>query len=248
MPGLVRTRAVTLLPPPSDKPTPELPLNGRQRRAALKNNPLQVAPSLSVIGVDPSATSMGVVILGSDMSERYAGTICPDSEGPERLMELFSALDELARIYGPFAVAMRESYAMGSTNRPYLLGEVGGITQLVLFRNSIALYECAPKVLKKFATGNASASKAEVMTAIGSRGRGWFDTDSDDVADAYVLARAAACIAGYAVTDERAALEALRTIQDSGNQSLVASKKAKRPKKRAPRMPNLSKQDLDIDE
>lgn len=139
------------------------------------------------IGVDPSARSTGVVVLREDGLVLHAEALEIKTTGVARLAEIRDRLNGICGRHGPFDVGVRESYSLGSTNRPFLLGEVGGIVQLALHDNARRVEECAPKALKKFATGNASASKAEVMRAVSARWDAHYA--NDDIADAYVLAR-----------------------------------------------------------
>lgn len=139
------------------------------------------------IGVDPSARSTGVVVLREDGLVLHAEALEIETTGVARLVEIRNRLAAICKRYGPFDVGVRESYSLGSTNRPFLLGEVGGIVQLALHDYAGRVEECAPKALKKFATGNASASKAEVMRAVSARWDAHYA--NDDIADAYVLAR-----------------------------------------------------------
>lgn len=165
---------------------------------------------MAVIGLDMSANSTGVVIL-RDGEVELARLITPKTVGPERLHEIYMELKSIAVSHGPFEVVVREDYAVGATNRPYLLGEVGGIAQVAMFTSAERIVHCAPKTLKKFATGNASASKGEVMDAV--LRRYGFDTIHDDLADAYGLARIGLCLAGFERPRDRAALEALEVLQ-----------------------------------
>lgn len=169
---------------------------------------------LPVIGLDMSSQSAGVVILDRATNVLFQGTITPKMDGPERLYVIYTELIELVRRYGPFDTAVREGYSMGSTNKPYLTGEVGGVTQAALYPRAGRVLEAAPKQLKKFAASNASATKGEVMEAV--KHRYGFITACDDIADAYVLARIGACLAGYTTPKERAALEVLAAITAAG--------------------------------
>lgn len=182
-----------------------LPARTAYMPALLRQN-----PTLPVIGLDMSATSTGVVVLNHALGVDYACTINPSCAGAERLHEIYSVLTEIARRYGPFAAMVREDYAVGATNKPYLMGEIGGIAQVALYPHSGQIFEVAPKQLKKFVSGNASASKGEVMEAV--KGRYGFETVSNDIADAYVLARIGACLSGYDARQERPALEVIHTI------------------------------------
>lgn len=164
----------------------------------------------AVIGLDMSANSTGVVVLRGTQLE-LAQLIQPGCTGPERLHEIYLALKSIAVAHGPFEIAVREDYAVGATNRPYLLGEVGGIAQVAVFSHTARIAHCAPKSLKKFATGNASASKGEVMDAV--ERRYGFCTIHDDLADAYALARVGLCLIGLETPTDRAALEALEVLR-----------------------------------
>lgn len=182
--------------------------------------------SFPVIGLDLSADCTGVVIVDRDLDVLYTGTIEPDGVGPERLYAIHVELTMLARRYGPFESMVREDYSMGSTNRPYLLGEVGGLAQVALFRHVGGIAHVAPKLLKKFATGNAAASKEEVMRA--NERRHDFFTGSNDIADAYVLARIGACLAGYATPRDRPSLEVLAELRRASVEGPKPKRKAMR--------------------
>lgn len=184
-----------------------------------------------VVGLDMSANSAAVVVLCPSERVLCATTIVPGVVGPARLHKIFLELTRITQTYGPFQVAVREGYAMGATNRPYLLGEVGGITQAVLYPYTGLLTECAPKALKKFAASNACASKREVMDAV--RARYGFDTDSDDIADAYALARVALCLANYVKPSRRDELEVLEVIRAGAETETPRRKKSVRVRKSA---------------
>lgn len=187
---------------------------------------LLVGRTLPVIGLDMSANSTGVVVLDFALDVVYEGTIEPPCTGPERLHHIHQQLEMIARRYGPFDTMVREDYAVGATNKPYLLGEVGGIAQVALFRHVGRIVSVAPKQLKKFASGNAAASKAEVMRALELR-RG-FVTSNDDIADAYALALIGGAIAGYYAPKERAALEVLVALETEGSEDAKPKRKAMR--------------------
>lgn len=144
-----------------------------------------------VVGIDQSPNHTGVAILN-----RYDGSLALSEliEHDERLRDLARLVYIRDRLYamlpkGDIAIGVWESYAMKSTNRPFLLGEVGGIVQLALY-DAGARVECAaPKALKKFVTGNASATKAEMVATIEQRWGATFPGNDDNLADAYGLAR-----------------------------------------------------------
>lgn len=139
------------------------------------------------------------------------------------------ALSAIADQYGPFEVAVRENYAVGATNMPYLAGEVGGVVEITIYPRSGSFHHCAPKALKKFAAGNASATKKEMMASVLTRYG--FATTSDDIADAYALARVAACVAGYATVTDRPGMEVLHAMATTAAEG---PKKRRRSVRRSP--------------
>lgn len=139
------------------------------------------------VGIDPSANATGVVIVDAKGRPLLSELILPKCTGLDRLVFIRRRLNAIFLGMPPLKIGVRESYSMGSTNRPFLLGEVGGIVQLALHDYAERVEECAPKALKKFTTSNASASKDEMMIAIEERwGQRYVD---DNLADAYALAR-----------------------------------------------------------
>jgi len=141
------------------------------------------------VGVDQSLNHTGVFVLTD------AGNVCSHVlleprylSGPARLVFI---RDQLKTFFGSrrMRVSVLEGYSYNSMNRKFDLGEVGAIVKLALYDCSDAVYVAAPKQLKKFVSGNASATKADVMNAIYHH---WgVDIKNDNLADAYGLAQIA---------------------------------------------------------
>ena len=163
------------------------------------------------IGVDPSANATGVVILDAEGAILFERTLTMRATGLARLVALRGQLREICEEHGPFDIGVRESYSLGSTNRPFLLGEVGGIVQLALHDSCRRVEECAPKALKKFASSNASASKGEMIAAV--RDRWGVLYEDDNLADAYALARLGLSLLDERRVTRRDQLEVMRVIQ-----------------------------------
>ena len=159
-----------------------------------------------VVGIDQSVLHTGVCVLDVVTGRALLTLIEPSTKlsNIERLVYLQTQLN--VALHGVFAsVGVLEGYSISSLNRPFDLGEVGGITKLALHAHSKAVYAAAPKQLKKFVTGNGSASKEQVKDGVcalwGPR------IEDDNLADAYGLARIAACIANPKEAIRRAQLE-----------------------------------------
>jgi Holliday junction resolvasome RuvABC endonuclease subunit len=89
----------------------------------------------------------------------------------------------------PCLVAI-EGYAMGSKTRPQMAGELGGHLRLLLWQAGIPYIIVPPTTLKKYVLGSGNAAKELMLKEVFKR---WgYDTDSNDRADAYGLARVAA--------------------------------------------------------
>lgn len=160
-----------------------------------------------VVGVDQSANHTGVAVLDSHGVSVLSALVEPGKlRGLERLVYVRDTLRGLLLPYeGRIEVAVWESYSMGSTNMPFLLGEIGGVVQLVLHDLGAARIEsCAPKALKKFITGNSSASKEDMMAKT--------RIDEDNRADAHGLAQIALEIALDGPSTTRAQREVVANI------------------------------------
>lgn len=142
---------------------------------------------MSVLGIDPS-TYTGLCLLNSDGSSHTMVIRFADQRGLKRLQLI-------AQVFGHFLdehkpeLAVIEGYGYGGPSPHTLvtLVEIGTVLRLCLHERRILCYVCPPSVLKKFATGKGNAKKPEVQAEVVKR---WgFECPSDDVVDAYVLAR-----------------------------------------------------------
>jgi crossover junction endodeoxyribonuclease RuvC len=146
-------------------------------------------------GLDISITSTGYCIVNSRKEVEADGTIESKPGQPDviRFETIASDLvDELA-LYSVVGIAI-ESYAYSIRGRGNFsrIAELGGVVKNKIFTNLFlsppdSMFFISPSTLKKYATGKGNTHKNLVNKHIFKK---WdFDTDSDDVADAYVLAR-----------------------------------------------------------
>lgn len=157
------------------------------------------------IGLDPSYSGFGFIgLVASHAIPGGLGTLegqmaFPPSEagrGGVRLARIYRVLtDFLGSLAGNYRVrgVAIEGYAPGAKFNREILGELGGITRLVV--HQVYGEICGPALivppssLKKFATGKGNAPKDNVLLAVFKK---WgVEFKSNDLADAYTAARIA---------------------------------------------------------
>jgi len=175
------------------------------------------------IGIDQSYTGCAVVSYNAtdntatatvfDFSPKAVGTGIPRLLYVHRTMrEHFRALRQLGQI----THICHEGYAYGAKYRREELGELGAMTKIALgevFPDHMErrLHAVAPSTVKKFVTGSGRADKDKMMLAVYMR---WgFEPASNDVADAYVLARIADALATPEPPELKFQREVLDTIR-----------------------------------
>lgn len=145
---------------------------------------------MSVMGIDPSLTSTGLVTL-SPNGDYESNAIQPTERGMERLTEIREAVWDAADAWFDFPQLVAiEGYAFGARGAAmFSLGELGGVLRWSLHSWHIPYIDVPPSQVKKFATGKGNSKKDEIMLAVYKRWGVEFKTS--DEADAYVLARIA---------------------------------------------------------
>ena len=155
------------------------------------------------IGVDPSITNTGVVIL--DGNGIIRGCInsrdCKAKKGPDAVSEIRRYFDIADYVSTGIASAILagepaklyicyEDYAYDATHKAFSLGEYNGILKMMLTElgNSVQLEYIAPTVVKKFATGNGGAGKDSMVKQAVSENE-IMREQSIDVCDAFFMAK-----------------------------------------------------------
>ena len=147
---------------------------------------------MHLLGVDPSVSATGLVLLSTD--EGWISTKVlhfPEHKGIVRLQLLAESFGSFLDSYTP-DMAVIEGYVRGSFSVITNV-EIGVLLRMELHRRNIPWYVCPPTVLKKFVTGKGRAEKKEMAVAVKDRWQ--FVSPSDDVVDAYGLARVAELVA-----------------------------------------------------
>ncbi|PZN09860.1 MAG: hypothetical protein DIU69_08080 [Bacillota bacterium] len=149
------------------------------------------------VGIDPSLTRLALAVAGA--REETASFHARGYSGVPRLRVLRDQALAWIRQHQPSVVVM-EGYSMAAkAGRLADLGELGGVLKTALWDEGYreedgTLVVVTPAQLKKFATGRGNAEKAAVVSAVARR---WgVEVDTDDEADAYVLARIGLALLG----------------------------------------------------
>ena len=154
-------------------------------------------------GIDPSITNTGIVLLAEDGS--LTGAINSRKYDDDKTLD---GVLRYARICVCLCNALKattdrnflagyEDYSFGSTHRAFSLAEFGGILKKSLYdagARGISLF--APAWNKKFATGNGTAGKEQMMEQAVAECPQLKEACpgkelTSDVCDAYFLAKAA---------------------------------------------------------
>jgi Holliday junction resolvasome RuvABC endonuclease subunit len=153
-----------------------------------------------VIGIDPSPTATGIVGLDIDTLREYHICIKSRYKGPERLDEVFFLTK---RFMDDFTVDIvhicMEDYAFNplTSSQSHKLGEIGGVIKLGIWTElqmwpTLVTNNQAKKFLLGRGGGKVKITKSQILKGVYTK---WgFDTNDDNVADAYVQARIARAI------------------------------------------------------
>src|SRR5690625_3467806 len=164
------------------------------------------------VGVDPSTTGTGLVILdkkGNVMIEKEITT--KEKEDPQRFIDI---ADQVINHIDFDDKVLIEGFSYGSRGRGVSTQYgVGWIIRALLVEEHINYIEVSPGGLKKFATGKGNTSKDNMILPIFKR---WnFEDDSDNVRDAYELAQMGRALDGLEKTTkyQKEALKAISEVK-----------------------------------
>lgn len=140
-----------------------------------------------ILSIDP-ATKMGVVVLdivGKNIDTITAFQFDAKLKDMERLGEIGSEIMRLLEKYEPNEVWV-EGYSFGSRANHEIMYSIGTVIRYFLWQSGYERNIIPPTKLKKFATGKGNSKKDLVMKSVFKY---WgFDTDNDNIADAYAIA------------------------------------------------------------
>lgn len=149
-----------------------------------------------------SLNKTGCVVSYGD-NEIYAELILPNQDFSREARSVYTgfridAIIQMFKLISPIKEAVIENFSFGSrSNALTALGEQRGMLQMLLLKNNITLVAYSPKTIKKFATGNASAEKDELIEKLPKNIRKYFNKVLlgngqnplflNDLSDAYFL-------------------------------------------------------------
>jgi crossover junction endodeoxyribonuclease RuvC len=133
-----------------------------------------------------------------------------------RVGKFAERLLELVDTHGKPDLAVIEAYAFGKLqNKDGIILQVGIGTVLRYFLKQLDIpyVEISPTGLKKYVTGKGSGGKDVIMKEVFKR---WgFDTDNDNIADAFALAMVGGSLKGLAPELPKLNKEALEPVTES---------------------------------
>lgn len=142
------------------------------------------------LGIDPSTKTGLAYIDGKEISTTVIQHV--GLKGIARVRAIRQSFTSYMHAHNPSIVVI-EGYAYANSFTLCTLVEIGCVFRLAMYETGVPCYICPPSVLKKFATGKGVASKSEIAAAVKSR---WgLENPSDDVVDAFVLAKIAEALA-----------------------------------------------------
>lgn len=163
---------------------------------------------MSFLGIDQSLNATGVCRVNAEGSVVAVATVDPKgARDGDRLLLVKHAVASMAT---EIRFAALEGYSYDSVGRVFELGEIGGVIKVLLHESNIEYVVVPPAMLKKFATGNASASKEDMLDAATQCGCKAVD---DNQADAFFLARIACAYVRGGAT-RRCEMEVLHALRN----------------------------------
>lgn len=154
---------------------------------------------MAFVGIDQSYTGFGLIIINAQTGEHHAHLgkfdLAKYPHQQARLRAIENWLLDNLQGWLVDGIAM-EGYNAGAKFGREMSGELGATVKRALYeRHAQQLLPTVipPTSLKKFATGSGTAKKAEMLLGVYKRWGAEFK--DDNLADAYVLAKIAECIA-----------------------------------------------------
>lgn len=172
------------------------------------------------LGIDQALGKTGVVVLSAESHRpQYLDTIrTGTAKGAKRLQLIRDSLTRIIEAYGVRFAAL-EGYSIRSVNRPFDLGEVGGVVRLCFLDQRVEYVTVAPTSLKKYVTGSGRADKTNMRSATLEK---WgIDIDQDDACDAYGLAHIARALREASPTTNRAELEVIQGLKAGPKKKII---------------------------
>ena len=171
---------------------------------------------MRILGIDPSMTSTGIVLLkNGELQWAYVLRTSPTKmwHGEYGELERLMWIVDHIPVNGIDYVAM-EGVAMMSRNTTALV-QLSGLNYLIrknLIDNSVGFKIIPPTVLKKFATGKGNAKKEEIIEVVNKKYKK--DIKDDNACDAFILALIGDALMGGKTRLNKEQKKIIKTIQN----------------------------------
>lgn len=146
---------------------------------------------MRVLGIDPGLRCLGwgvIDVSGSRLSHVANGAIRTEGgDLAQRLLTLFTGLNEMLRLYSPDAAAVEQTFVNRDGAGTLKLGQARGVALLAAAQAGLVVGEYAPNAVKKAVVGVGHADKVQVAHMVRHQLPG-VELAGPDAADALAVA------------------------------------------------------------
>ena len=173
---------------------------------------------MNILGLDLSSNT-GFIALSEDPSFFFAHELTTSTKGLVRLAWFRSSILKLITTYPP-ALVVLEGYSFSGKFTNSFQYEIGTVVRMALYDTGLGFIEIPPTTLKSAICTSGKATKEQMMLSVYKR---WgFDPATNNIADAYGLAKIGQAILGIDTGLTKANLASIFKVQSV--KDYVASK------------------------
>lgn len=148
---------------------------------------------MRILGIDPGIAIVGYGVLdkvGNSYKTVAYDAVTTRAHTPlsERLLLVYSGVDEIIKKYKPDVMSIEELFFNNNAKTALTVGQARGVIILAAVKNNIPIFEYTPLQVKQALTGYGRASKVQIQQMTKSI-LGLYEVPKpDDVADALAIA------------------------------------------------------------
>ena len=125
---------------------------------------------MRVLGVDPGTISCGygVVDDSSNMKAITYGAIKCKQRSPmgERLLQIFTTLNDVIKEYSPDVVAVESPFVKDNPKTASAIGKAQAVVLLVAAQNGLECFEYPPRLIKQIVSNYGDADKTQMQRVV----------------------------------------------------------------------------------
>lgn len=125
---------------------------------------------MRILGIDPGTKVTGFGIIEQvNRKIKYviSGQITSKAtQISERLNAIYEGVVAIANEYNPVCVAIEQAFAYKNMATAIILGQARGVAMVAASRSGIAVFEYAPRKIKKAVVGYGNADKLQVQEMV----------------------------------------------------------------------------------